>query len=450
MSTVKSTLIDQVARALEQPACQVVVAYSGGVDSHVLLHAISHLQIRYPQHQYKAVHVHHGLSVNADKWLSHCQQVCEALQISFESVKVQVSNTGKGIEDAARKARYEALISSTQDDGIILLGQHSDDQLETVLLQLKRGAGPKGLSGMPQTMLQAHNIRLIRPLLHYTREDILAYADTHDLMWQEDESNQDTHYDRNFLRQSVIPLLQQRWPSINQTVQRSASMCASQQELLDEVVSERLHLLCDRQLSLDIEGLLGYSELWQDQLVRGWLYKIGAPMPSQAILAQLSNVLHAAQDANPKLSWDEWQIRRFRQRLYCIPLTPASPEVPIALKNVCQLNLPHLNSELQVSECDISDGLCLPFNKSSLSLSFCGFAARFKPEGEPNSKPLKQWFKLWDVPPWEREKVLIVSNPEKVQAVYVEGNWKVGSKPSAAHENTHTWLKLNFMNDGAS
>jgi len=228
---------------LENEQQRFYIAYSGGVDSHVLLHCCASM----PQlkDRLTAVYVHHGLQAEAESWAKHCGKTAEDLGVEFLMLRVNAKAApGESPEEAARNARYAVLKSLIKADDALLLAQHREDQLETVLLQLFRGSGLRGLSGMPERMAFGAGV-MLRPLLNTPKQTIGDYARARQLSWIEDPSNQSNDYDRNFLRNAVVPLLKQRWPAIDKTVARSAKHCADAQVLVDEVAASNSNLLSD-------------------------------------------------------------------------------------------------------------------------------------------------------------------------------------------------------------
>ncbi|NVJ58135.1 MAG: tRNA lysidine(34) synthetase TilS, partial [Vibrionaceae bacterium] len=211
-----STIIDRYYA----PNTRIVLAFSGGVDSRVLLDLLTQYH-KEKQVDCLAVYVHHGLSSNADDWLARCQMWATQSGIDFIAEHVQLNANGESLEACAREARYQALRQHLNANDLLLTGQHSDDQLETFLLALKRGSGPKGLSAMGEATALGE-ATIVRPLLSVSRAQIEHYAQQQGLEWVEDESNQDTRFDRNFIRHQISPLLTQRWPHFAQSVNRSA------------------------------------------------------------------------------------------------------------------------------------------------------------------------------------------------------------------------------------
>ena len=299
-------------------ANNIIIGYSGGVDSHVLLHLIANLSEF--KDKVTAVYIHHGLQACADDWAVHCQQIAYDLNVKFKVVRVNARATaGQSPEEAARSARYQAFKEILTENDILLFAQHRNDQLETVLLQLFRGAGLKGLSGMP-AVIEFSSGMLIRPLLDVNQEDITKYAQRHNLQWIEDPSNQDVRFDRNYLRQKIIPLLEQRWPGIDTTVSRVAVNCSQAQAALSAGAQMKMSLLYEPDLQcLSVAGLLEHDDLTQQWVIREWMNHLGARMPTQKVMtAILQDVLLARQEANPVVRHDGYNIQRYRDGLYMV------------------------------------------------------------------------------------------------------------------------------------
>ena len=300
-------------------ANNIIVGYSGGIDSHVLLQILS----RHSDFKAKitAVYINHGLQADASIWAEHCQQIARSLGVKYLEIVVDAqAKTGESPEAAARNARYQAFKKILIQNDVLLFAQHRDDQLETVLLQLFRGAGLKGLSGMPSDMKFSQGI-LLRPLLEFTQEEIKQYAHQHHLHWIEDPSNQNTDFDRNFLRHQILPLLEPRWPGLNKTIARTAKHCADAQLLLSTSAKQKFILLYDAEKQcLSISALLMHDELTQQWVIREWLDLLDIRMPSQKVLAAiLREVLLARADASPLVHHDNCTFRRYRNELYLVP-----------------------------------------------------------------------------------------------------------------------------------
>jgi tRNA(Ile)-lysidine synthase len=297
------------------PGQRVVVGLSGGVDSVVLLHALSNLASSFGL-SLSAVHVHHGISPNAENWAAFCVQLCERLHVPCDVLRVRVDRRRKlGLEAAARAARYAAF-RATQSD-IVALAHHRDDQAETLLLQLLRGAGVRGLSAMPRVRpLENATPLLLRPLLDITRDEIVSYARAAHLSWVDDESNADTGLDRNFLRTDVLPLMKSHFPAAGATLARSAENLAEAAQLLDEMARADAQGAVARG-GLDVAALRALSAPRARNLLRFFLEQEGLVPPSRArLLEALHQALAARSDANVQVRFNEHILRRHRGRLY--------------------------------------------------------------------------------------------------------------------------------------
>lgn len=407
----------RVLAANYQPQTKVVLAFSGGIDSRLLLELLKRYQQEHatPCH---AVYVHHGLSRNADCWADKCQQWANQAGISFsvEHVKLD-THCGESIELLAREARYQALGKYIESGDVLLTGQHADDQLETFLLALKRGSGPKGLSCMAESMPFARGT-LIRPLLMTRREQIETIAQTLNLDWVEDESNQDIRYDRNFLRHRIVPELSQRWPSIYQAVQRSASLCAQQEMLLDELLEEVFSRAVQADLSLSIEELASHSVLIRARLLRMWLAKQSAQMPTQVQLGLIwSNVALAQQDANPKLQLKNGEVRRFQNKLYWVTETAEVTDWQRNIHLDVPLILPERLGELLLSSKSEQATIALPAQPELLNITFNPEGLSAQPVTRSHSRKLKKLFQEYRVPSWLRRQTPILMYKGQVVAV---------------------------------
>jgi len=311
-------LIESALASCEASPRQIFLAYSGGVDSHVLLH----LGVQDPalRDRLTAVHVHHGLQSQADAWAEHAEASARALGVNFLLFRVDARpQPGESPEETARNARYAALRSVLAPGDVLLVAQHQDDQLETVLLQLLRGGGLLGLAGMPPSLPFGRGM-LLRPFLQVRKQLIDDYAAAHRLCWVEDPSNNESIYDRNFLRRQVLPLLKQRWPSCAQTVARAAGHCAEAHVLLADMAAESFgEVWREADNTLNGERLNAFDLPRRQLIIRHWFRRMGLKMPSQAFLARLfEQVIGAGVNGNPVLCGQGYQIRRYRGRLYCL------------------------------------------------------------------------------------------------------------------------------------
>lgn len=387
----------------EQIAClnhysQLFVGFSGGLDSTVLMHYLASSPAL--SAKLSAVYVNHGLSPNALLWQNHCQQISQSLGVRFIAQQVHIDNTSN-LEERARTARYEVFNSLVKANECLILAHHQNDQAETVLLNLLRGAGVDGLAAMSEYSMLANGNALIRPLLFCSRSALEAYAAEHQLRWIDDESNQDEHYSRNFLRQTIIPLLQDRWPAAIENIARTSNHCQQAKENLNELALLDCPELSSIQNSLHITSLLVLSPQRITNVLRAWLRKNKVKSPSAAVFARIINeVLYAKQDAMPLVDWEEHSIRRYKDKIY-LDTKPQSkvsgvfpwPNFPNPL---------HLGGTDYVSAVRSTSGLVLPEN-ATLEIAYRHGGATLKWHGQ--TKELKKLFQQWSVPPWMREYV---------------------------------------------
>ncbi|OCH54398.1 tRNA lysidine(34) synthetase TilS [Vibrio sp. ZF57] len=431
-------LIDTFTSVLDQSAlkpCRLIVAFSGGVDSRVLLELAA--QFAKSHHiDCCAVHVHHGLSNNADYWAEQCKTWCDALSVSLfiERVSLDISR-GESVEKLARDARYQALKKHIRQGDVLVTGQHIDDQVETFLLALKRGSGPKGLSSMAKVM-PFSGAHIVRPLLSVTRTDIEVAARDMALTWVEDESNQDVRFDRNFIRHQVTPTLTERWPSFRESVSRSAQLCAEQELLLDELLESHLQQALTEKHSLSIEVLSQYSDLLRARLLRMWLSRCNQPMPSQKQLKLIWDEVACAQaDANPKLVLNEVEVRRFNHQLHVVKETKDLSNWQSDISMEESLVLPDGLGELHLTSaaCDGVSNHCdaqhfsLNTTRGTLRVIFNPEGLSAHPVGRGHSRKLKKLFQEYQVPSWLRRRTPILMDGDRVIAVlglFVDKNYE--------------------------
>ncbi|HEY0267735.1 MAG TPA: tRNA lysidine(34) synthetase TilS [Methyloradius sp.] len=383
----------------------LVIALSGGLDSRVLLHLLASQQKKLG-FKLRATHVHHGLSPNAEQWAQFCRAICNEIAIPIDVTYVKVPrDSGLGIEAAARNSRYKALLENSGEDYIVL-AHHQDDQAETLLLQLLRGAGVKGLAAMAPIDQKR---RLLRPLLDISRHQLEAYAKAHDLIWIEDESNEDEHYDRNFCRHQVLPLLAQRFHAVSQNLARSAVHLAETSALLDELAAlDAVTIIGHHQI--DVAGLSKLSDARARNLLRWWLVQQHQPLPSTSRLQEmLHQLLSAKSDAALKVAVDApndvW-LRRYQGFAY---IQTNADALPIAMiwQGEPELVLPD-GSRLSF-ERKSGAGLAaerLGINKLRISHRVGG--ERFKPDWARPTRTLKHLLQEAHIPPWQREHLPLV------------------------------------------
>jgi tRNA(Ile)-lysidine synthase len=394
-----------------KPNQRLLLALSGGLDSTVLLHLLVEAKRTIPFELY-AMHVHHGLSKNANSWAGFCEQQCQQLQVPLQVVHVDVDkDSGSGIEGAARQLRYEALFGYKLNDippDFIVTAHHQDDQAETLLLQLFRGAGVKGLASMAAV---DNARRLLRPLLDVSRKELESYAIQHTIHWCEDESNDDTHYERNFVRHEVMPVLELRYPAVKSVIARTASHLSEANELLDSLAAIDIEELV-RENSLCLLGLAKLDALRAKNGLRWWFARNQLAMPSAEQLSEMySQLMNAKPDANLCIevqSKDYAQalsIRRFQQHAYLCRSQPVQAfdlvwngEPELVLPNGGKLLFRQVNGA----------GLAVKFGMTRLRITNRDGGERFKPNALRPTRTLKHLLQEANIPPWQREQLPLI------------------------------------------
>jgi tRNA(Ile)-lysidine synthase len=414
----------------------VAIALSGGLDSSALLH-LAHAWSRTATPvageapRLYAFHVHHGLSPNADAWLAHCERECAALGIVFAARRITLGDKSSGTEAAARKQRYAALGGMCREHGVNLLltAHHQDDQAETILLQLLRGSGPAGLSGMDTanrapSLLGSADILLARPLLSASRTDLEAYAREHGIAHIEDESNADQRYARNALRHSVMPQLERAFPGYQDRFARSARHAQSAQRLLDELAADDVKACLAGEgadAGLDITLLRTMSEDRCNNLLRHWFAQRNIRLPSTSWLAEMrEQALTAREDANLRVTHPDCEVRRHRDRLYLAPRHEPLPDDDQHFRWTGEASIAFpqfggiLHFELAAEGLD-PDWL----RQQLLSIGKRQGGERLKPAANRPTRDLKHHYQSLGVPAWQRERAAIVSIPG--QLLYAAG-----------------------------
>lgn len=418
---------------------KLCVAFSGGLDSTVLLAGLAELRDTVlPEIQLRALHVHHGLSQFADSWVTHCHAFCLQHNIAFSVAHVQLNVQQGGIEAAARAARYQAFAENLAKDELLLTAQHLNDQCETFMLALKRGSGPAGLSAMSADSFSP-GYRLLRPLLSISRAQLEDYASEHHLNWIEDDSNQDPRFDRNFLRLNILPELYQRWPHFAQATARSAALCAEQESLLDELLSEALSRLTDSQGSLAVEGLLDVSDVKRSALLRRWLARRGAKMPSREQLQMIWNeVALSREDAQAQLRLGALTVRRFRQRLYLLPEFQPLKEVVLNWDPAQSLTLPDGLGTLSIASSPVADDenafVRQPRAGEIVSIRFQAHG-NIEKVGRDRARQAKKLWSELGVPPWQRDRIPLIYYNEQLIAA---PGWFI-TRQALAEDNEAQW-----------
>lgn len=465
-NTLKLQLLDAIEEMLagfvKKPTpspLHITVALSGGLDSMVLLQ-LAHLYAQSVNNQQEksdnkastkcvvelsALHINHGISAYAKQWELFCQSQCEQREISFycQSTHIQ-KQAQQSLEADARTARYELINSHIEkmaeqakcEHCIVLLGQHQNDQAETFLLQLQRGAGVKGLSCMPFSQRRDSKSHYMRPLLAFSRQQLHMFAEQEQLQWVEDESNQDQNFERNFVRHSVLPLLQNKWPHISKTISRSANLCAQAQDVIDEYMHLLAADLRSANNSVCIAKLIKHSPATQASFIRYWLQGLSAQLPSQAQLSDILGLVQESSNKTPYIAFKGLGIEKFQAYLHVHRLSE------------------HEDGEFDFSQSLHCDVACLyrfevvanedkgsfkyPLNTlSTVSIVFGGANMRAKFYANRPSKTLKKWYQEWGVSPLLRKSCAVIMHNSMVVAVILNRVNEVHINQEGVQEEPH-------------
>ena len=392
------------------------VALSGGLDSCVLMHAMAALGDSPGARPLRAVHVDHGLQPESAAWAENCRALCRSLDVPFEVARLAlVPAPGASVEAEARDARYAAIAALLHPGEWLLTAHHRDDQLETVLIQLLRGAGVAGLSAMPELACLGTGWHA-RPLLELDRAATADYAVRYGLDWVRDPMNDSTRFDRGWLRAQVLPAIRQRWPAASATVARSASHLAEARRLLDELAQADAAGIVEGG-RLAIEGLQRLSRERQANLLRWWIRSRGLGTPPAARLAAALRELPAARaDATPLVRWPDGELRRYRGRLYAMhPLasTPGPPAGQDATSSILNLG-PGLGKFSLVA--GLQGGLRLPLSSGAI-VRFRAGGEGLRTHPDRPRKRLKDLCREAGIVPWMRERLPLVFVGERLAAV---------------------------------
>jgi tRNA(Ile)-lysidine synthase len=400
------------------PARRYWIAYSGGLDSHVLLHGLAAVRSSLGAVQLHAIHVHHGLHADADQWTAHCSAVCGRLSIPLQTIRVGATpEKGESPEAAARQARYRAFAQVVRHGECLLTAHHEDDQAETVLLQLLRGSGPHGLAGMP-AQAEFHAGWLGRPLLTFSRAELRAYAEQEGLQWVEDSSNAELGYDRNYLRHEILPRLLSRWPSAPATIARAAAHAAQAAALTDQLAATDLSAVRVATDQLSVTALKRLGDTRARNVIRFWIKELGLPLPTAAHLERvMADVLEAKPDAAPLVRWPGAEVRRYRDSMYAMP--------SLSDHDVTQTLQWDLGTPLIVSDLDAclvvqpvnGKGVRRAVLESAVTVGFRRGGERCRPVGRAHTQQLKKLLQEQGIPPWQRDRIPLLYCNNELAAV---------------------------------
>ena len=408
------------------------VAFSGGVDSTVLLTALAREVAVGAPWRLRAVHVDHQLHSDSPRWADHCQNTAEMLGVPCAIRRVNVStNDPYGPEAAARTARYDALRQVIEADEVLLTAHHGDDQLETMLLALMRGAGVRGLAGMSVCQRFAAGW-LVRPLLDFRRAALEQWARSENLPFIVDPTNAATRFDRNYLRHEILPLLERRWPAATRNAVRSSGHLREAEEMLDALAATD-HAAASVGPCLRLASLEALDAMRCRNLLRHWVRRHGAPAPSTRKLAALQHDMWAAgADRTPCVTWDRFEVRRHRGLLYCLRSQSPLEAQGIDWDGERPLTLPAGLGRLRAEQV-IGAGIAGECLQHGLHVAFRAGRELIRPAGDAHHRTLKKLLQSSAILPWWRNRVPLIRIGRKLAAV---GDLWVAEEFAAARDKS--------------
>lgn len=412
------------------------VAFSGGPDSTALLHALAQLpQAR--ERKLRALHVDHGLHADSATWAQQCRDACQTWQVPLSVLTVHVNtNTGSGIEAAAREARYTAMAGELQQGETLLTAQHQDDQAETVLLKLLRGAGPEGLGGMRAHRALAHG-NLWRPLLDTPRSVLVTYLQSHGLAAIEDPSNQSPQLARSYLRADVLPRLQRHWPKASRAINHAAMLQRQAADFIAGHASAALdRLYRSHDHSLDAHVWLALHPALQVPVLEQWLHGLGLAAPGLAHCAQLrTQIEHAHGGRVPLVQWPGTAVHVWRGRLHAhLPLPDVPPHWRTRWHDKEPLKLP--------AACGVLHWQPTPSDPPpEIEVRLGEIGVHLRPAGDTHTRELRDLFQQHGLPPWQRRRCpLLYTTDNTLLAVADLWSTNAGDKLFAQLGSRPQWL----------
>jgi tRNA(Ile)-lysidine synthase len=401
-------LRDHVESALaELRPGPILVALSGGLDSTALLHALA--RSRHARERgLRAVHVDHRLHSDSAKWSQRCAALALQLDVPLETRAVEVARApGLGLEATARRARYAAIEAMLAGGEILALGHHRDDQAETVLLKLLRGAGPEGLGAMRRLRRLGQGYAW-RPLLALPRASLRGYAEKHKLVWIEDPSNADTSLDRNFLRMEILPRIMRRWPEAEASIAQSATWARAAADYIDDEAEAMLATLQGLDpATMRFREWLALPDALRDPVLRRWLRSVGLPEPTQFQVAELVRQLgEAAEDRQPCVRWPGVEVRRYRELLYALPPLQLPALDWSAEFTGAPLALPAEAGTLQLVA--LAHDAPAPALEEPATVRFRRGGESLRVQGGAHTRELRDLLQEAGVPPWQRSRLPLV------------------------------------------
>jgi len=391
------------------------IAFSGGVDSTVLLHVMKNIIDE--KSQIRAIHINHNIVDNSKAWTKTCKSICKNFGIDIEIISLELTHNGYGLEAAARDERYERLKEKLYENEYLLTAHHEEDQMETVFLRMARGTGLDGLQGINEKYSFGKGI-IFRPMLEVSKASVMDYAKEHQLKWVEDSSNQDTHFDRNFLRKKIIPQFRERWPSIASSVSRLSQLSAQNIKILNQIAEEDIGPMANMN-ELPLAILLDKSFERVNNILRYIIIANGMSIPSMKTLQNgLKEMLDPETDKSV-IAWKGYCIRKYKNNLYFLSnsvLEPNQVDVRIPWEIGKTVNLGENIGTIEATFIH-GDGLSIEKCKNKLTISYRQGGELIKPTGHRINKSLKNLFQENQILPWMRDKIPLIYYQDELVSV---------------------------------
>lgn len=425
-------------------ASKIWVAYSGGVDSHVLLHSLQQYLIENSINtNVSAIHVNHGLNKKANEWQQHAIDVCNKLNVPIvcESIHVNVTSS---VENSAREKRYEVYSKYLQENDILLMAHHLDDQAETLLFRVLRGTGNRGLQGIPKVRSLAKGT-VIRPLLSIAKKQILEYASFFKLSWIEDNTNSESKYSRNYIRNQIFPVVKEKWPDYLRSFARLAENSSQSCEILEEIAKQDLDGVRIESAILPLDSISHLSENRKQNAISYFIQQLGYSQPSRSHFKELQKTfLVKGRSAQHVLQLGDYEIRKYQNNLFFLKkiehVKMKNRVLPFSAGNIIRIN-------------DVSRLVITSEQRNGLLIDkISDFSIRFRKGGEKilsddgsMHMSLKKMFNQWQVPPWRRDITPLICNRDEIVCIpeyYINPRYLA---------DTHAGLSISWeLDDGST
>ena len=393
---------------------EILVAYSGGIDSTVLLYLADKLA-KQEKINISAIHVNHNINVDSKKWENHCKNFCKNIDIPLIIKNINIElNSKESIEESARNKRYTAIYSIMKENTVMMTGHHADDQVETFFYNLFRGAGVKGLSSMPEIRLATKGLHL-RPLLGFNKNTLKDFANQFDLDFITDSSNENINFSRNYIRSEILPVIEKKWPNYSKTIQRAINNISIAQKLNLELASkdfERFKVYGKKNIiNINVRSL---EENRFNNVIRFWIGENDFKMPTlEQINSIKKNVFYAGEDKRPFFSCNSYEMHRFKDLVeIMLPLKKHDPTKIYKWKKDEKLIIPNLSIELSWKNLEQRFGQQIKDNVE----------VRFRQKGQNikinPTKSLKDFMRERNIPPWQRDRTLLIYINNELKIVW--------------------------------